>query len=68
MGAIDRLSGRIGLNNGKEADLNRDMSVSLAELGDYARRETMDISARLGFRQTPVIINFGRDSAVYKLK
>jgi uncharacterized caspase-like protein len=57
-----------GLNNKKEADKNNDSRVSLVELGEYAKRSTMDISKKIGHMQTPLIINFGRDLPVYNLK
>lgn len=57
-----------GLNNRKEADKNQDRSVSLTELGEYSKQETTEISTKLGHAQTPLIINFGKDSAVYRLK
>ncbi|HTF99246.1 MAG TPA: caspase family protein, partial [Nitrospirota bacterium] len=57
-----------GLGNKKEADRNNDNAVSLVELGDYARQATTDISKKNGNAQTPLIINFGKDSPLYRLK
>jgi uncharacterized caspase-like protein len=57
-----------GLNNRKEADNNQDRTVSLTELGEYSKQTTTEISNKLGHAQTPLIINFGKDSAVYQLK
>ena len=57
-----------GLNNKKEADTNNDGNISLVELGDYAKQETAAISQKLGNQQTPLIINFGKDSPVYRLR
>ena len=54
-----------GLDNRAEADLNRDGAVSLVELGIYTRSATAAISEKMGVRQNPVIINFGRDFPVY---
>ncbi|MEW6615671.1 MAG: caspase family protein [Thermodesulfobacteriota bacterium] len=56
-----------GLNNKKEADRNKDNSISLVELGEYSKTSTTEISKKIGQQQTPLIINFGKDSAVYNL-
>ncbi|MHB8843613.1 MAG: caspase family protein [Nitrospirota bacterium] len=57
-----------GLNNKKDADKNADKKVSLVELGEYAKTLTSTLSAKIGHSQTPLIINFGRDSALYGLR
>ena len=57
-----------GLNNNKQADKNSDGKVSLVELGEYAKGRTTDISKGLGYTQTPLIINFGKDNTIYNLK
>ena len=57
-----------GLNNKKGADRNNDNTVSLVELGEYAKQATTDISKKNGHAQTPLIINFGKDSPLYRLK
>ena len=57
-----------GLSNNKQADKNNDGKVSLVELGEYAKAGTAQISKGLGHIQTPLIINFGKDSPVYKLR
>lgn len=49
-------------------DSNRDKEVSVAELGDSAKQETMVISKKLGFPQSPTIINFGKDNALFKVR
>jgi WD40 repeat protein len=49
-------------------DSNHDSEVSVAELGESARRETISISKQLGFPQSPNIINFGKDNALFKVK
>ncbi len=36
----------------------------LAELGEFAKKKTTDISKGLDHSQTPFIINFGKDSPV----
>jgi uncharacterized caspase-like protein len=57
-----------GLNNRNEADRNNDGAVSLVELGEHTKAATMDLSKQLGHPQTPLIINFGKDSPVYQLR
>mgnify|MGYP003796551667 CR=1 FL=1 len=57
-----------GLNNNRDADRNGDGKVSLVELGGYSKQTTATISKEIGHSQTPVIINFGKDSVLYKLQ
>ncbi len=57
-----------GLNNNKNADKNKDSKISLAELGEYSKTTTTDISKKIGHAQTPLIINFGKDNPVYNLR
>jgi WD40 repeat protein len=57
-----------GLNNNKEADKNRDGKVTVVGLGEYSKKMTTNISKEIGHSQTPLIINFGKDSPVYKLQ
>jgi WD40 repeat protein len=57
-----------GLDNNREADTNRDAQVSIVELGAYTKEQTLDASRKVGQRQTPMIINFGKDSPIYKLQ
>lgn len=57
-----------GLNNNKEADKNKDGKVSVVGLGEYSKNMTTNISKEIGHSQTPLIINFGKDSPVYKLQ
>ena len=57
-----------GLNNNKEADKNKDGKVSIAGLGEYSKKMTTKISKEIGHSQTPLIINFGKDSPLYKLQ
>lgn len=57
-----------GLNNNREADRNKDGKVTIAGLGEYSKDRTAKISQQLGHPQTPLIINFGRDSVLYELK
>jgi len=57
-----------GLNNNKEADKNKDGRVSVVGLGEYSKKMTTEISKEIGHSQTPLIINFGKDSPIYKLQ
>ncbi|MDP2681529.1 MAG: caspase family protein [Deltaproteobacteria bacterium] len=57
-----------GLNNKIEADKNQDKQISLTELGGYTKQTTTEISKKIGHQQTPLIINFGKDNAVYELR
>jgi hypothetical protein len=56
-----------GLNNNREADRNRDGIVTIVGLGEYSKKTTASLARQIGHSQTPLIINFGKDSAVYKL-
>jgi WD40 repeat protein len=55
-----------GLNTGA-ADRNGDKAVTIKELGDYARRETMRIARALRHSQEPLLMNFGKDVTVYAI-
>ncbi|MDP2854179.1 MAG: caspase family protein [Smithellaceae bacterium] len=57
-----------GLNNNKEADKYKNGKISVVGLGEYARKMTTTISKQIGHEQTPLIINFGKDSPLYKLQ
>lgn len=57
-----------GLNNNRQADKNRDGKVSIVGLGEYSKVMTSKISRQIGHEQTPLIINFGKDSPIYKLQ
>ena len=52
----------------KTTDSNHDKLVSVAELGEQAKEETITISKKLGFPQSPNIINFGKDNALFKVR
>jgi WD40 repeat protein len=56
-----------GLNNNRQADKNKDGKVSIVGLGEYSKKMTTNISKQIGHEQTPLIINFGKDSPIYKL-
>jgi uncharacterized caspase-like protein len=57
-----------GLHQKDEADLNKDKKISIVELGEYTRRTTAAISRSMGHAQTPLIIDFGKDYPLYKLR
>jgi WD40 repeat protein len=57
-----------GLNNNKEADKNKDGKVTVVGLGEYSKKMTTNISKQISHEQTPLIINFGKDSPIYKLQ
>ncbi|MDD5170143.1 MAG: caspase family protein, partial [Syntrophales bacterium] len=57
-----------GLSNNREADKNNDGKVSVVGLGEYSKKMTMKISKEISHSQTPLIINFGKDSPLYKLR
>jgi WD40 repeat protein len=57
-----------GLNNNRAADKNRDGRVSVVGLGGYSKDRTTSISKELGHAQTPLIINFGKDYPIYRLR
>ena len=57
-----------GLNNNKEADKNKDGKVSVVGLGGYSKKMTTDVSKQIGHTQTPLIINFGKDYPIYRLR
>ncbi len=57
-----------GLNNKRNADKDGSGKVSVVELGAYAQETTAGLSAAAGHQQTPVIINFGGDRDLYRLR
>jgi len=48
-------------------DRNQDKLVSIVELGQAARRATIQIGRKIRFRQTPAIFSFGMDTTLYRL-
>jgi len=56
------------LNNNKTADENEDKNVSVVELGKYSKIKTIELAKKIGHSQTPLIINFGKDNLVYRLR
>ncbi len=57
-----------GLNNKKTADFNNDGQIGLVELGRFSKQTTTSLSKKIGHSQTPLIINFGKDNPLYRLR
>ncbi len=57
-----------GLNNNRQADKYKDGKVSIVGLGEYSQKMTSQISRQIGHEQTPLIINFGKDSPLYQVR
>jgi uncharacterized caspase-like protein len=56
-----------GLNNNRAADRYKDGKVTVVGLGKYSKKMTTNLSKEIRHRQTPLIINFGKDSPIYRL-
>ncbi len=56
-----------GIARGSEVDVEKDGTVTVTKLGRYSKDKTTEISAKLGHPQTPFIINFGKDSPLFKV-
>jgi hypothetical protein len=57
-----------GLNNNKMADKNGDGKVTVAGLGEYSKKRTIELSKEIGHTQSPLIVNFGKDYPIYQLR
>ncbi|MDD5058981.1 MAG: caspase family protein [Sideroxydans sp.] len=53
------------MNDANQTDFNHDGKVSVMELGKSARDMTNAISTKIGHPQTPTMIHFGKDVAVF---
>ena len=58
----------LGLNNNREADKNNEGRVTVVGLGEYSKKTTVNLSKEAGHSQTPLMIHFGKDSPLYKLR
>ena len=58
----------LGLKNGTAVDKDRSGSVTVKSLGIYSKDMTTEISSKLGHPQTPLIINFGKDSRLFDVR
>ncbi len=56
-----------GIARGSEVDTEREGTVTVTKLGRYSKDKTTEISGKLGHPQTPFIINFGKDSPLFKV-
>ncbi len=56
-----------GLRTG-DADADRDQVVSVFELGEYSKSTVAGIASRSGFRQTPLVLRFGKDLPFLRLR
>lgn len=57
-----------GLKNGKEVDKEKSGSVTVKSLGIYSKEMTTELSGKLGYPQTPLIIDFGKDSRLFEVR
>jgi hypothetical protein len=57
-----------GLKNGAAVDKDKSGTVTVKNLGIYSREMTREISTKLGHPQTPLIINFGKDSKLFDVR
>ena len=58
----------LGLKNGAAVDKDRSGTVTVKSLGIYSREMTTEISQKLGHPQTPLIIDFGKDSRLFDVR
>lgn len=57
-----------GLKNGPAVDKEKSGTVTVKSLGIYSREMTTKISQKLSHPQTPLIINFGKDSRLFEVR
>ncbi len=57
-----------GLKNGALVDRDKSGVVTVKSLGIFSREMTREISSKLGHPQTPLIINFGKDSRLFNVR
>jgi thioredoxin len=57
-----------GLKNSAAVDKDKSGTVTVKNLGIYSREMTREISTKLGHPQTPLIINFGKDSKLFDVR
>jgi uncharacterized caspase-like protein len=58
----------MGIANARDVDRERDGTVTVKKLGNYAKEKTAEISTRLKRPQTPLIIDFGRDNPLFRVR
>ena len=57
-----------GLKNGAVVDKDKSGAVTVKSLGSYSKEMTTELSSKLGHPQTPLIINFGKDSRLFEVR
>ena len=57
-----------GLKNAAAVDRDKSGMVTVKSLGIYSKEMTTELSGRLGHPQTPLIINFGKDSKLFDIR
>jgi len=57
-----------GLKNGRAVDKEKTGTVTVKSLGIYSQEMTTELSGKLGHPQTPLIINFGKDSRLFEVR
>lgn len=57
-----------GLKNGTAVDKNKSGMVTVKSLGIYTKEMTAELSSKLGHPQTPLIIDFGKDSTLFMVR
>jgi len=57
-----------GLKNGTAVDMEKSGTVTIKSLGSYSKELTSELSGKLGYPQTPLIINFGKDSRLFEVR
>ncbi len=58
----------LGIGNAGEVDRDRSGKVTVMNLGRYSKEKTSELSAGLGHPQTPLIINYGKDSTLFMVR
>jgi len=57
-----------GLKNGTAVDKDKSGSVTVQSLGSYSKEMTIELSSKIGHPQTPLIVNFGKDSRLFEVR
>ncbi len=57
-----------GLKNGTAVDKDKSGTVTVKSLGIFSKEMTTELSGKLGHPQTPLIINFGKDSSLFMVR
>ncbi len=57
-----------GLDNRKEVPRGKEGKVTVVSLGEYVKKAMTNLPGEAGYRQTPLIITYGRDNTLYKIR